>query len=234
MTAPLLTIRDLSVIYDRWGSEVHALQGINLNLFLGEWVMLAGPNGAGKSTLLRAISGEVSYGGEIRFENRVANARSQCYGVQQNPIVGTSSSLTVLENLWLIDEAPPRRRPGAVAKYANLLTALNLSKKLEHPVESLSGGERQILAVFMGTLTTHPLILLDEPTAALDPLNEQYCLSLMGGIRKAGRTLLHVSHKVAQHQFADRVVLLEGGQLAPNAIAPPTNSRHVQSVPLSL
>jgi putative ABC transport system ATP-binding protein len=211
MNTPLLIVRDLCVTYDQWGTKVHALRNVDLELYPGEWVALSGPNGSGKSTLLRALCGEVPVSGTVQFAPAVS--RRKVYIVKQAPVEGTSGSLTVLENLWVIDDAAPKSRRSARSKYCALLESSGLESKLDQRVDELSGGQRQILAVLMSALTSHPLILLDEPTAALDAENEERCVGIMRKLANAGRCLLHVSHQPNHCALANRRLFLDKGNL---------------------
>jgi ABC-type multidrug transport system ATPase subunit len=224
MNAPLLTVRDLCVTYDQWGTKLYALRKVNLEMFPGEWISISGPNGSGKSTLLRALCGEVPTSGTILFAAGV-NER-KCYSVKQDPVAGTSGTLTVFENLWVLDESAPLRRSAAREKYGALLEPAGLESKLNQRVEELSGGQRQILAVLMAALTSHALVLLDEPTTALDAENEERCIAIMQKLSKAGRCLLHVSHEPQHRVLANRSLFLDKGCLVPQ----PSSSPSVQPV----
>jgi len=189
----------------------------------GEWVALIGPNGAGKTTLLRAIAGLLPYEGHVSlFERPVADLerreRARLLAVvPQEP--QTPPWLTVAEYA-LMGRTPhlgPLAREGAADRdaAARALDRLGLEPFAERALGTLSGGERQRVVVARALAQEAPIVLLDEPTAALDIGHQQQALELLDALRSAdGLTLVAAMHDLTlAAQYADRVLLLAEGQI---------------------
>ena len=190
----------------------------------GEWVALIGPNGAGKTTLLRAIAGLVSFSGSIRIGGRetVELARRELSRllamVPQEP--STPPWMTVGEYV-LLGRTP---HLGALAKEgrhdraaaARALTRLDLLGYGARRLGTLSGGEKQRVVVARALAQEAQIVLLDEPTAALDIGHQQQALDLLDLLREeSGLTLVAAMHDLTlAAQYADRMVLLDGGRVA--------------------
>ncbi|GAB3835250.1 thiol reductant ABC exporter subunit CydD [Kribbella italica] len=199
-----LHLHDVTVRYpDR---EQAALQGFDLDLWPGEVVALTGPSGAGKSTVLAAIlgfvvpaGGVVVAGGSAMDEFDAGLWRQQFGWVPQRPGLRVGS---IADNVRL-------GRPSATdAEVREALdTAGAASLELETPVgeqgQLLSGGQRRRVALARALVTDAPVLLLDEPTAGLDPAAEA---AVVAGLRATGRTVLLVAHRPALMDAADRVV----------------------------
>ncbi|HVT87688.1 MAG TPA: ATP-binding cassette domain-containing protein [Tepidisphaeraceae bacterium] len=201
---------------------MEALRCINFVLAVGDWAMIEGPNGSGKSTFLRAIAAQQSLDhGEIHLFGRPNNilrpaeiARTVFY-VNQNPLLGTAPDLTVLENLLVADARVESHRASRVTlrdQYAALLTEAHLEDRLKQRVDTLSAGQRQFLTLLIAELRMVPLILLDEPFAALDEANEALCLQKLQRLNASGRSLLHITHDLEHSAVlgARRVRITEG------------------------
>ena len=189
----------------------------------GEWVALIGPNGAGKTTLLRAIAGLLPYDGQISLFERPAadlerRERARLLAVvPQEP--ETPPWLTVAEYA-LMGRTPhlgPLAREGAADRdaAARALDRLGLEPFAERPLGTLSGGERQRVVVARALAQEAPIVLLDEPTAALDIGHQQQALELLDALRSAdGLTLVAAMHDLTlAAQYADRVLLLAEGRI---------------------
>ncbi len=221
---PIVSARDLAVSYIRWGQTVTALDRVSLDIFPGEWILLVGPNGAGKSTLLAAISGRVPLDAgkvTINGKNLLALKPSQLarmlFTVHQDPLLGTAPLLTVFENL-LVADATGRQgwtsKSNTMHRYASLLAPIGLDGRLKQPAKVLSGGERQLLALVIARLRATPVILLDEPFAALDPARTQLCVKEIAAMHREGKTIVQIAHDTRLVQaLADRTFTLEGGKL---------------------
>ena len=189
----------------------------------GEWVALIGPNGAGKTTLLRAIAGLLPYEGHVSLFERPAadlerRERARLLAVvPQEP--QTPPWLTVAEYA-LMGRTPhlgPLAREGAADRdaAARALDRLGLEPFAERALGTLSGGERQRVVVARALAQEAPIVLLDEPTAALDIGHQQQALELLDALRSTdGLTLVAAMHDLTlAAQYADRVLLLAEGQI---------------------
>lgn len=216
MTA--LTVEELTVSYN--GHRV--VDSFDLSLHRGEWVMVLGPNGAGKSSIIRALSGQLSYKGRIQVEGReVASMLRRELArlvavVPQAPVI--PEGMTVYEYVglgrtphlgWFA--APGKVDEGVVE---SALSRLELYELRSRWISRLSGGERQ-RAVIARALTQEPaILLLDEPTTALDVGHQQAVLELIDRLRHDGLAILSAMHDLnSATQFADSVVLLKDGTI---------------------
>lgn len=211
--------------------EVQALQGVDLAIAPGEFVIVLGTNGSGKSTLLSAIAGtfrvqrgDILLGGD-RINDWAEHRRARRIGrVFQNPFHGTASDLTVAENLALAETREHRSslRPALTApRLAEIRDQiqqfdLGLENRLQTPMGALSGGQRQALTLLMATIVRPELLLLDEHTAALDPRSEEQVLRVTTQvIRRYRLTTLMVTHSLPQAvRVGDRIVMLHRGRVA--------------------
>jgi putative ABC transport system ATP-binding protein len=221
-----VAIHDLFVSFTRWGQTVQALNGVRLDIVPGEWVLLVGDNGAGKSTLLKAISGQlrpdrgcVSVDGQHAHQIEPSNRARKVFMVHQDPLIGTAPLLTVFENLLVADPQISTSKPSRselTERYLELLRPIGLSERLRQPVKLLSGGERQLLATAVASLREVPIILLDEPLAALDPRRAELCTMQIRDMRRRRKTVIQVAHDVRLLQSSvDRIIRLEKGRVVP-------------------
>ncbi|GAB4563171.1 MAG: hypothetical protein Kow0047_11800 [Anaerolineae bacterium] len=211
----MIRVRELT---KRYGA-VAALEGLSFDVGSGEAVALWGPNGAGKTTAIRCILGVVPFEGQVevcghdvRLRGRLA--RQQIGFVPQD--LSFHDGLSVLETLRLYARlrGVPRERVTEVA------SALGVLDWLHRPVQELSGGMRQRVALAVALLSDPPLLVLDEPTANLDAEAREQFLELLLSLREQGKTLLFTSHRAEEvTRLADRVLVLRQGKLV--ASGPP-------------
>lgn len=220
--APILDVNDLSVRY----GKVEALHGAAIKVRPGQIVSVIGPNGAGKSTLLNAImgalpttghaKGAVVYQGEdvstVPVEKRVA--RGMCLVPEKRELF---ASMTVEDNLVL--GAYRRKRAGE----RNFLDQLEpvftlfprLKERRKQAAGTLSGGERQMLAVGRALMGKPDLLMLDEPSLGLAPLIVKEIFHIISALRQTGvATLLIEQNARAALQISDYGYVLETGELA--------------------
>jgi len=189
----------------------------------GEWVSLIGPNGAGKTTALRAVARLVGYHGAVRIfgDDAAALPRRQLARalalVPQEPLI--PGDITVREYV-LLGRTPfltyfgRERRSDHEAVDASL-DQLDLAAFQHRHLDTLSGGERQRATLARALAQDAPILLLDEPTAALDVGRQQQVLELVDELRtQRGLTVLSTMHDLTlAGQYADRLLLLDGGKL---------------------
>lgn len=200
------------------------VDGIDLTVAEGEWLALIGPNGAGKTTLLRAIARLVPFAGSIALQGRPTNAMRRTElsrlvaVVPQDP--STPPWMTVGEYV-LLGRTPHLGRLAKEGKRdreaaARALARLDLLGFGERRLGTLSGGEKQRAVVARALAQEARIVLLDEPTAALDIGHQQQALELLDMLRReSGLTLIAAMHDLtlAAH-YADRMVLLDAGRVA--------------------
>jgi len=211
-------------------NEVRALRGVDLILNEGSFVMVIGTNGSGKSTLLNAVAGGFAVdAGSIRLngvditkwpEHRRASLIGRVF---QNPFSGTAPSMSIAANFAL---AARRGRPRGLGwtlsrsmlrEIHDALHRLNigLEQRLEQPIGTLSGGQRQALTLLMASWRKPKLLLLDEHTAALDPKSADQVIRLSEEIVARDKlTTLMVTHSMQQAtQLGDRLVMMHRGRV---------------------
>jgi energy-coupling factor transport system ATP-binding protein len=202
-------------------SSSPALSGINLTVHQGEYVALIGPNGSGKTTLLKLFNalltpsaGEVMVGGlNAADEAEIPRIRQTCGMIFQNPdnqLVATTVEEDIafgLENLAL-PSSEIRKRVAEVA------ALFGLERLLKHPPHLLSGGEKQRVAI-AGILAMRPkCILMDEPTAMLDPAGRQDVIDAVSLLKQSHNiAVIHVTHFSEEAASAERVIALGCGKL---------------------
>jgi len=217
-------VRDLSVKV----GKTTLLQPTSLTVGAGEWLSIIGPNGAGKSTLLRAIvgaaksTGDIAIGGKSLREMKGTERARRVAWVPQNPII--PSGFLVIDYV-LLGRTPHRpllaaERPEDLAFVHQVLVELDLVELAERHVDSLSGGERQRVIIARALAQDAPVLLLDEPTTALDLGHQQEVLMLLDRLRRQGRTIVSTMHDLTlAGQYADRLVMLAEGEIAATGTA---------------
>lgn len=227
MGEAVLRVQKVSCDFDRWGVRVEALKDVSLTVGPGEWCMLVGPNGAGKSTLLNLVSGTlpVPNRGTVEVCGRPLRGRSPqdrsrlLLHVRQDPMLGTAPELTVAEHLAVADRdngsvLRPLGRPHRY-RYRHALERYGLAQRLDQPVATLSGGQRQLLTLVLARLRRVRLLLLDEGLAALDRANADACLSeLQAFVTDDACGILMVTHDLhLATRWGHRVLGLNEGRL---------------------
>ncbi len=220
-----LAARDITVTLG--GARV--LEGIDLTVVEGEWLALLGPNGAGKTTLVRALSGTVRHAGSVTFGDgsvtgdgaqglRGPRGRARRIAVvPQTPVIppGITAFEYVLlgrsahQGLRLSASLDDRRRSLAV------LQRLDLEPFVDRDLATLSGGERQRVVLARALVADAPVLVLDEPTAALDLGHQFEILELLADLQQErGLTVVTTLHDLGvAGQFGDRLAVLHGGRL---------------------
>jgi fructose transport system ATP-binding protein len=226
---PVLEARGLVKTFGR----VVGLDGVDLDLFAGEVLAIIGDNGAGKSTLIKCLSGALSpdqgtvkLGGEtVRFRSPQDARAAGIETVYQT--LAVAPALDIASNLFLGRE---RRRRGALGSVFRMLDTSGMrSDATQHmkslgigtvqditqPVETLSGGQRQAVAVARAAAFSSKVIILDEPTAALGVKESNHVLQLIRDLRQRGLPVILISHNMPQvFDVADRIHIQRLGRRA--------------------
>ena len=203
--APLVQLRGAGVSY----GTVRALAPIDFDVGRGEVIALVGANGSGKTTLLRVLHGVLGHEGTRR--TGVAALRQAM--VFQRPFL---LRLSVWSNLrialWFAERATPAEERHARAGQA--LARVGLDALAARPARALSGGEQQRLALARAWATRPELLLLDEPTASLDPDAKTAVEKLLAGFAADGTTIVFSTHDLGQaRRLATRIVHLDAGRI---------------------
>jgi iron complex transport system ATP-binding protein len=199
------------------------LDGLSCAVEPGEWVAVIGPNGAGKTTALRAVAGLVHYHGGIRVlqddarglaRNELARRVALVPQVPMIPVGLTVRAYVLLGRTPHLGYFGTERRADHRAVDA-ALQQLDLVEFAHRRLDTLSGGERQRATLARALAQDAPLLLLDEPTAALDLGRQQQVLELVHELRaRRGLTVVSTMHDLTlAGQYADRLLLLDGGRL---------------------
>lgn len=208
--------------------ECTLFDDFNFSVEKGEFVSVIGSNGSGKTTLLNLICGSLNPdSGKIIFKDKDITKiseykRAHDIGrVFQDPKMGTCANLTILENMALADN---KNKPFGLSKcvnkkrtdyYRTLLEdcGLGLENRMNIPVGSLSGGQRQALALVISNMADIDLLILDEHTAALDPKSSQIIMELTDKfIKKNNMTALMVTHNLRfAVEYGSRLVMMHEG-----------------------
>ncbi len=227
----MLTIENLNkTFFPDTPNEVRALRGVNLTIAEGSFTAIIGTNGSGKSTLLNAVAGvfEPDHG-TITLAGKNINGwpefkRAKMIGrVFQNPFAGTAAEMSIAENIVLAMHRGEHRglRIAVTRKIRELISErvrdlkMGLEDRLDNPIGTLSGGQRQALTLLMATWLKPKLLLLDEHTAALDPKSAAKVAELTKHIIESEKlTALMVTHSMQQAvDLPDRIVMMHRGQI---------------------
>lgn len=225
-----LEITGLRRAFSQGGETTRALDGIDLSVEAGSFVTVIGSNGAGKSTLLRCITGhETADEGRIRLGGEdisglpVHRRAARIGRIAQDPRESSCASMTVAENLAMAARRGQSRgfgvgvTPTLRRRFAEALaeTGLGLEARMDARMGSLSGGQRQAVALLMATLAAPALLLLDEHLAALDPRAAGLVMELTARRIAEGRlTALMVTHDMrAALAWGDRLVMMHAGRI---------------------
>ena len=215
--APLLEVVDLHVAY----GQVEAVRGVGIALVAGEIVSVIGPNGAGKTTLLAAVMGLLPAKGTLRFDGIDLRAldvearveRGMTLVPERRELFG---ELSVRDNLVLGAYAT-RTRGGALDRRLAEVCARfpRLAERAAQRADTLSGGERQMLALGRALMSTPRLLLLDEPSLGLAPLVVRDILSIVRALRDDGVSILLVEQNArAALEISDHGYVIETGEIA--------------------
>jgi ABC-type sugar transport system ATPase subunit len=240
MSGPILEAKNVSI---RFGG-VEALKSVSLTLNRGEVLALAGDNGAGKSTLIKVISGVYHpHAGELSFEgaplilNGPQDARSK--GIETiYQDLALADNLDAGSNIFLGREPMTRRfglsvidRPQMRQIARQVLDRLDIvvpEKKLAGPVRTLSGGQRQAIAIGRAIYWNARILIMDEPTAALGVPEQRKVMELIRTLKAEGVAIILISHNLHDiFAVADRILVLRRGELAGERLAKETDGDEV-------
>lgn len=227
----LLKLNNLNKSFtNNLGMTKNIFKDLNFNMKQGDFVSVIGSNGAGKSTLFNLIMGntELDQGQIMISDKNITNLpkhkrNSFMSKVYQNPSFGTSPSMTVFENLSMADNKGEvfgltlglnKKRKNVYKKNLAELD-LGIEKQLDTKVGSLSGGQRQCLALIMATLKRPKLLLLDEHTAALDPKTSKIIMNKTNEIVKKEKiATIMITHNLQDAiDYGNRLIMLHDGNI---------------------
>ena len=227
----MITITNLHKVFNSGKpNQVNAVNGIDLKIKTEEFLVIVGANGSGKTTLLDLVAGSVfPTSGSVSIDDENVTKlpdykRSKWIArVFQNPISGTASDLSILDNFRL---AAIRTRPKGLSIGVNDVfknqvkekistLGLGLENKIEQQMGTLSGGQRQALTLLMSVMDSCKVLLLDEPTAALDPRSADVVMRTAEELIKDYRlTSILITHNLKDaYNYGNRIILMGEGQI---------------------
>ncbi|MBI4683017.1 MAG: ABC transporter ATP-binding protein [Nitrospirae bacterium] len=211
--------RKLTKVYDMGEVKVHALRGVDLELYSGELIVLLGPSGSGKSTLLNIIGGlDTATSGNVTYQEQdITMASDEELTNYRRFHVGfvfqfynLIPSLTALENVAVVTEIAENPMNPAEA-----LRLVGLGDRLDHFPAQLSGGEQQRVAIARAVAKNPEVLLCDEPTGALDFATGIIVLEVLERInRELGTATVLITHNADIAEMADRVIYLSDGLIS--------------------
>ncbi len=211
--------RGVTKVYRMGEVEVHALRGVDLELYAGELVVLLGPSGSGKSTLLNILGGlDTPTAGQVLYQGRDLTQASEGELTEYRrfhvgfvfQFYNLIPSLTALENVAIVTEIA-----RAPMQPQDALAVVGLGERVHHFPAQLSGGEQQRVAIARAIAKNPSVLLCDEPTGALDSTTGIVVLeALERANRELGTTTAVITHNAGIAEMADRVIHLSDGLIA--------------------
>jgi putative ABC transport system ATP-binding protein len=222
-TGVVIRTENLIKTYEMGAEQVHALQGVDVEIRKGEYVAIMGPSGSGKSTLMNLIgcldsptSGRYWLAGRLVSElddDELAYIRNKEIGFvfQTFNLLPRATALHNVE-LPLIYNGTPAEERVEKAKLA--LQKVDLTARMNHKPNELSGGQRQRVAIARALVNDPSIVLADEPTGNLDSKTGEEIMGLFANLHRQGNTIILVTHEMDIAQHAHRVIFIRDGKIA--------------------
>jgi putative ABC transport system ATP-binding protein len=232
---PVISIKNIDHYSGRGSLKKQILFDISLEVYAGEIVIMTGPSGSGKTTLLSLIGGLRSVQeGSLKFLGEELCGASQSKLVQMRRKIGyifqahnLLGFLTARQNVQMAVELNHHiSQSTAISQSEDMLTSVGLQERTNYYPDNLSGGQKQRVAIARALVNHPPLVLADEPTAALDKQSGRDVVEIMQRLAKdQGTAILLVTHDNRILDIADRIVEMEDGLLTRDAQNVPANRK---------
>jgi putative tryptophan/tyrosine transport system ATP-binding protein len=244
----MISLQNITVLFNAGtASELIALNDVSMALKEKEFTVIIGSNGSGKSTLLNIIAGTVhaESGSIIIADNDVTSREDYQRSVHisrifQNPLMGTAPELSILDNFRLAALRTKSKglKIGTNKKFEELVKEkvsflkLGLENNIYKPMGSLSGGQRQALTLVMGIMDNCNIMLLDEPTAALDPRSAALVMEKAEEIININQlTALMVTHNLKDAiKYGSRIIMMQEGKIEKDISSPSKNNLSIETI----
>ncbi len=220
--ASIIRVEDLCKTYRVGEVDVHALNGVSLQVSRGEFLAIVGTSGSGKSTLFNILggltpptSGKVS----INEQDLASMTNAQRTDLRKRTVgfvfqkYNLLPTLTAEQNIQIVRHVAGRP-VGFDDHFKEVLEMLGISKRMHHKPRALSGGEQQRVAIARAIVNGPAILLADEPTGNLDSKNSDTVLNLLRDLNKRlGQTILMITHNPEAAAYADRIIQMRDGQV---------------------
>lgn len=225
----IIRTEDLWKTYEMGSEQIHALRGVSIDIFKGEYVAIMGPSGSGKSTLMNLIGcldtptkGKYILNGKLASElndDELAYIRNKEIGFifQTFNLLPRATALHNVELPLIYNGTPAHERKD---KAIQALKKVELESRMGHRPNELSGGQRQRVAIARALVNNPSLILADEPTGNLDSQTSNEIMHLLDKLHEAGNTIVLVTHEHDIAEFAHRQIHLRDGHIESDHLTP--------------
>jgi len=219
----VIRTEELAKVYQMGAEQVHALNGVDVEIRKGEYVAIMGPSGSGKSTLMNLIgcldspsSGRYWLAGRLVSElddDELAYIRNKEIGFvfQTFNLLPRATALHNVELPLIYNGTPAEER---VERAKQALERVDLAPRMSHKPNELSGGQRQRVAIARALVNNPSIVLADEPTGNLDSKTGEEIMHLFENLHRQGNTIILVTHEMDIAQHAHRVIFIRDGKIA--------------------
>ena len=226
--SPIIKIRDLTKVYGTDRAETHALRGVSIDIFPGEFVAIMGPSGSGKSTLMNILGclDHPTDGSYILGNEDVSELERSDLAEVRNEKIGfifqsfnLLPRLNALKNVLIPMLYDVRDRWDEEEKYeraVNVLKAVGLEDRMDHLPSELSGGQQQRVAIARALVNEPMIIFADEPTGNLDSKSSYEVMAIIKSLHEQGRTIVMVTHEPDIAEYAQRIICVHDGLVVEN------------------